>query len=272
MKYTESQLQELHTVEKEILSEIIRICTENKLSFFLDWGSLLGVVRHGGFIPWDDDIDICMPRDDYEIFLEIAPSKLREGYILQHYLTEPLTPQYCAKIRKDNTLFVEEYAVNLPIHQGVYIDIYPIDKVPDNVAVSKRYQQKATFLKQLFISKIIHQPSYTKTKIKKILLSVIRTTLSVLLLPVSREYIYTKLNQHLMKYNGLDCEKVSCIGTKRGEHYVDDIFPLQDAFFEGIAVKVPNHPDRILTDEYGDYMQLPAEEKRIGHCPALFKI
>lgn len=272
MEYSKEQLNRLHLVEKDVLNEIIRVCDENGLLYFVDWGTLLGTVRHGGFIPWDDDIDISMPREDYEVFLRIAPVKLKEEYVLQHFSTEPLTPQYCAKVRKKGTRFVEEYAVNLPIEQGVFIDIYPIDKVPDDEMVSKKYQRRATFWKQLFISKVIRQPSYHKKFLKKVFFSIIRTSIFVMIAPIPRTYIFNKLNKHLQKYNNVECEKVSCIGTKRGEHYAKDVFPLRRMTFEDIEVLVPNEMDKVLRDEYGDYMQLPPADKRIGHCPAVFEV
>lgn len=272
MNYTDEQLYNLHNVEKEILTEVITLCEENNLAYFVDWGTLLGTVRHQGFIPWDDDVDISMPRNDYNTFLEIATKKLRPGYVLQHFSTDPLTPQYCAKVRKDGTKFVEEYAINLPIHQGVFIDIYPIDNLPNDTKISRKYQRKATILKQLFIAKVVRQPSYHKKAIKKILLSCVRKVIAFIIVGIPRQYIFRQLDRHLQQYNSIQCEKVSCIGTSRGEHFREDIYPLETSRFEDLIVRVPHNQKQILEDEYGDFLILPPKEERFGHCPALFQV
>lgn len=107
--YYGEELKKVQECELEILAEVIKVCNENSIEYFVIGGTALGAVRHSGFIPWDDDIDIGMTRDDYERFLKIAPSKLKSDLFLQYYVTEPNSPTYFAKVRKNNTQFVEYY-------------------------------------------------------------------------------------------------------------------------------------------------------------------
>ncbi len=272
MNYTNEQLTKLHDVESDILKEVIRVCVENDIEYFVDWGSLLGVVRHGGFIPWDDDVDISMPRESFEKFLSISPDKLRKGYVLQHFSVDVKTPTYCAKVRKDGTKFVEACNVNIPIHQGVFIDIYPIDYLPDDSKLCDKYRKKAAVLKQLYIAKTITEPSYAKSKLKKAMLTMLRTGLHVALIPVPKVYFYNKLDKHLRQYNEVARERVSCIGTLRGEHQYEEVFPLKTATFEGFNVMVPNDATAVLREEYGDWQKIPPENERIGHTPAIFDL
>ena len=107
MKYTDDQLHKLQDTELEILQEIIRVCNANNITYFTVGGTTLGAIRHNGFIPWDDDIDIGMMRDDYEKFLSVAKTELAEGFSLTYYYTDPNSPTYYAKVRKDGNEFVE---------------------------------------------------------------------------------------------------------------------------------------------------------------------
>ena len=136
--YTKEQLEKIHSTEVEILSEIIRVCSENDIPWFTVGGTTLGAVRHNGFIPWDDDIDIGMLREDYDKFLALAPSCLKEGYILQHFTVDKRTPTYFAKVRKDGTEFIEYSNHSLPIHHGVFVDIMPYDRIPEDQGYAPR--------------------------------------------------------------------------------------------------------------------------------------
>ena len=130
MQYRNEDLIKLQKAETEILSEVIRVCDENGITYFAVGGTALGAVRHSGFIPWDDDVDIGMLREDYERFLKIAPEKLKKGYTLCSAESEPNMPSYFAKVRKDGTVFKEESSKNIKMHHGIFLDVMPYDKIP----------------------------------------------------------------------------------------------------------------------------------------------
>ena len=125
-----SQLKEVQQKELQILLEVDRICKRNGLTYYLIGGSALGAVRHGGFIPWDDDIDIAMPRDDYRKFLKLCSRELPAEYFLQTYTSQPDFPYPFAKVNLNNTTFIENRLHKLNIHHGIFIDVFPLDGVP----------------------------------------------------------------------------------------------------------------------------------------------
>ncbi|MFI3254577.1 MAG: LicD family protein [Eubacteriales bacterium] len=123
-------LRKLQLCELEILREFVRICTKYELRYFLVGGTLLGAVRHQGFIPWDDDIDVAMLREDYDEFAKIAQVEFGETYFYQDYNTDPHYFLSYAKIRKNGTEVYEERFKNSQFHKGVFIDIFPLDYCP----------------------------------------------------------------------------------------------------------------------------------------------
>ena len=122
-------LDKLHSVQIEILDEIVGICDKHNLTYFLIGGTLLGAVRHKGFIPWDDDLDIAMPREDYEKFLKIAKTELDKKYYLHDISIDKNYWQPFIKIRKNNTLFDEKMIDNIETHKGIFVDVFPFDNL-----------------------------------------------------------------------------------------------------------------------------------------------
>ena len=126
----DSKLRQLQLCELEILDEFVRICEKHNLQYYLVGGTLLGAVRHQGFIPWDDDIDVAMPREDYDRFAKISVKELAPQYFYQCPETDPYYFLTYAKIRKNGTEVYEERFKNAKFHKGVFIDIFPLDFCP----------------------------------------------------------------------------------------------------------------------------------------------
>ena len=124
-------LKKLHIVEVEILDEIDRVCKKNNIEYFLIGGTLLGAIRHKGFIPWDDDLDVGMTRENYEKFINIAPNELDSKYYLDNFKTNTNCHLPFSKIRKNNTTMDEEATKNFNNHKGIFVDIFPFDKLKD---------------------------------------------------------------------------------------------------------------------------------------------
>lgn len=270
MEYKPEELKRVQEIEVEILQEIIRVCEEYKLQYWVAYGTLIGTLRHNGFIPWDDDIDIGMMREDYEKFIEVAPSALKKGYTLQHFKTDPKTPTYHAKVRKDGTQFVEWYTRNMNIHHGIFVDIMPHDKVPENEELRAEYRKKAEWRKQLFIAKSVTDTTITRGK-KVWIRTLERRLLHLLVLPISKKWLFKKVDSCLRQYNDTDSHICSSRARQVNEFCLDDLFPLQKHQFENIEVCIPKNCDAVLLGEYGDYMQLPPPEKRITHSPYILK-
>jgi lipopolysaccharide cholinephosphotransferase len=229
----------------EILLEFDRICKEHDLTYWLDHGTLLGAVRHGGFIPWDDDLDVTMPREDYERFLEIAPSALPAKLFLQTQQSDPAYMNFFAKIRDRNSTFIDAWEAkrNIRYHQGIYIDIFPL-----NFIQNKRWTVLA-YKSLVWLSKLLHN-RYIKTK----------TVTS----------LWVKL---LNRFHTPDGAFVVSGGENM--HYVIHvdkaiIFPLGQIEFEGYRFPAPKDTDRYLKSIFGDdYLSLPPEEKRKVHSVSI---
>ena len=134
-------LRKVQLVQLEIVQEIKRVCEKNNIKFFLDSGSLLGAIRHKGFIPWDDDLDIGMLRDDYERFCNLAVFELDSRYVLQTWKTDNNYPLPFAKVRKKNTIYLERRARPLA-ENGIFVDVFPYDYAPNNEKDRQEMRQK----------------------------------------------------------------------------------------------------------------------------------
>ena len=138
-------IKEIQNQQLMILKELDRICQKHNIKYHLMGGTLLGSIRHKGFIPWDDDIDVSMIRADYEMFLDVCGRELNSGYFLQTNKTDKNYIMQFAKLRKNHTLFIEKSMNDLDIHHGIYIDIFPLDNIlPDTKRGS--FQQKLLYI------------------------------------------------------------------------------------------------------------------------------
>ena len=253
------QLALLKKAQLEMLKHFLTICQVLDLKYYLIEGTLLGAVRHNGFIPWDDDIDVAMPRKDYEIFLQKAPALLPPHLFLQNLHSDPYFPANFSKIRNNNTTYIETSVKDFPIHHGVFVDVFPLDIYPDNRFSKLLFKYKNKFLSRIISSYFFYsnpnRPLHTKwvDKLVRILHLSPRKAVQ------KREHLYRSFS------NG------SMLGSFCGAWGEKEITPASwfgdgaDLEFEGLKVKGPVCYHEWLTQVYGDYMQLPPVEKRIGH-------
>lgn len=257
-------LRKVQKVELEILDIVHKVCVENQLKYSLAYGTLIGAVRHQGFIPWDDDIDICMPREDYEKFLEIWPKYKFEDYILQNIETDEDFTQNFTKIRKNHTTFLQPKEEQYKYHKGFFVDIFPGDRVPDSKL--KRQFQFFNIAVNLLYSRKFKSGSSSKT------ISIVENTL--FLFPKSFQKKYRKVAENILKKYNFNSELqyvfASTINAAR-TYYPNDIFEnriLTD--FEGKRFYIFKDYDTCLKIQYGDYMQLPPENERVWtHTPQM---
>ncbi len=130
-------LRKIQLVQLEILLEFDRICKENNLPYQLFFGTLLGAIRHKGFIPRDDDVDVCMLRGDYNRFLQLCEDQLNKDYFLQTYKTDKEYIHSFARIRKNNTLALQRIYSKIAMHHGIFIDNFPLDNILPNTLLGK---------------------------------------------------------------------------------------------------------------------------------------
>jgi len=256
--------------EIEILQQIDRICRKYSLRYFAIGGTALGAVRHEGFIPWDDDIDIGMPRKDYEQLLRVLQTELPEGYHIQSFATEPETPFYFTKIRRDNTLFVEYYLKDYDMHHGIFVDIFPFDHVPQNSKVKKIHEQIGWFLYQLYLAKSLKTVCSSRFGNKKNRKKIyIRKLLHRILIPIPKKVLFGVLDWWVQLFNKREADEIAHIVRRRLRVKVENLEPIRYLKFEHTEIAVPNDYDAYLRGQFGNYETLPPQEKRYGHLPYL---
>lgn len=264
---TQDTLEKIQKIEFDIIQKIDSICRAHNLTYFAIGGSVLGAVRHQGFIPWDDDIDIGMPRKDYEAFLRYASEELPEGYFLQTFHSEKKSPFYFAKVRKDNTKFVEYYLRDLDIHHGLFVDIFPFDNVPDNAAVRKLHYRLCRIASHLYLSKSLTTVCSSRFERKDNYKGIVRKILHIFLLPVPKALLFRLLDRSVQMFNNTECKEISHIVRKRLRIRLEDLYPIIYLPFGEMQMPVPNNYDAYLTAQYGDYKTPPADSKCYGHLP-----
>lgn len=253
-------LDALHRVHLEALLEIDRICRKHGIGYFIIAGTLLGAVRHGGFIPWDDDLDIGMMRGEYERFLQVAPRELAERYFLQTWRDDPGYFFPYAKVRVNNTRFVEHISRLAPCHQGIFVDVFPFDNAPDSPLWRRLHHSLTKMLRVAALARSAYDPPQGALRhgTYKVLQVVTR------LLPLA---FWMSLEQWGMRLcrNGHSRDVVN-IGGAYG--YRRECLPraffqeLADIPFEGVPICSPKRFHEYLSTFYGDYMTPPPPDKR----------
>lgn len=242
-------LRELQITQLQILKDVTSFCDDNGIEYFLTSGTLLGAIRHGGFIPWDDDVDIAMPRKDFEQFLGLA-DRLPSVYCCQATRFDACYPIPIVKIRKKGTVMKEPSMAHLDIEHGIWIDIFPLDKVCDRASVKKR-------------AHMIH--SITTAIGYKLGTAFPKKKTTILFCKVVNLFGIQKLDSLRTKLMALDEEKngtlltnyASNLGSERLLMDESVFFPAKKAKFEEHCFSVPADSDTWLKKAYGDYMTPP---------------
>lgn len=248
----------LQQIQLQILDEIVRICKENGLRYCLTGGTCLGAVRHKGFIPWDDDIDVKMPRMDFNRFIEITSEDNDSDFFLDYYLTNPNYGRCFAKYCKKNTLFIEPNGLK----QAIYVDIFVQDKVPGPEYTAK--SKLPILIHKLDAITTVRWEGLRGRDFKtKIVYYATRW------MPVKW---FFKLETRLMtRFENTDAQYYLNYGSPynlvKETIPISEFEPYTQLEFEGKMYNAPRNWDLYLSRIYGDYMTLPPVEKRVTHYP-----
>lgn len=250
----------------DLLDEIDAFCKQRDIPYFISYGTLIGAVRHKGFIPWDDDIDVCMFREDYERFVREFHSDRPEIRLLS-FETDPDYNRPFAKVSNENTIFIEN-AANTKMN-GIYVDIFPLDYCQNpNEPVSKHIK-KIKLLRWLKDFKVIRF-SRKRSFVKNAVLAVGK----IVTAPFSVRSLAMKLEKCCKTYSRENSAYVGCLVDL--VYGLGDIFPVDwltettELEFEGKFYPAPKRYHDVLTKQYGDYMQLPPVEKRKRHSLEIY--
>ena len=265
MDNSDNWKKRLQKAELEILIEIVRVCEQLHIKYIIYYGTMLGAVRHHGFIPWDDDIDIAMPREDYEIFVKEAQYHMASKYMVQNYLTDPETNILWTKVRNKNTVFLEKNNMEFDICHGIFVDIFPLDRCKKKIIhyklecfAKKKFNMIACCYSSEFVASV-------RNPVKKIVMNIIRFTLCKKIKVcdmLEREDVRRKK----VNEKGDDCYPISGF-TDKGIMTYGELFETRKYLFEGVYLDGPAEYDKYLTKVYGDYMKLPDNAHRITHEP-----
>lgn len=262
----------LHKVDMDIVKEVVRICDAHGFKYYMLGGTMLGAIRHKGFIPWDDDIDLGMPRDDYEAFLEIAQKELPEYLRVVNYRNDPNYQYYITRVQDTQTRVVEERIGNDSKYTCASIDIFPIDGTPNNALARKIYFFRVLYhraLMSLCYKDSIDRKRKRSAKEKLLLWVMERIPVEKLTTPYKQKCKIDKL------LRSQKVEGSAYIGNIMGAYRTREIVPAdfygEGAYypFEDMQLRGMAKADEYLTFTYGDYMKLPPEDQRKTHFKIL---
>lgn len=256
-------LQKLHALHLVLANELKRICNKYNIKYFMVKGTLLGAIRHKGFIPWDDDMDFGMKRKNYEKFLQVCKKELdQEKFYLQTEATDELYTFEFAKLRLEGTEIIEEFSKDVNTHHGIFIDIFPFDNVADNVILRFFQIKKFWFYRSLSWVKCGYGSKLRKKEFKYKVTKIVSKLFSI-------EFIKKQKKIGLTKYNNKNTKYIICgdghFGIKKeiiNSEWIEAVteYQFEDEIFLGIK-----DYDNYLKHFYGDYMTLTPEGKRNRH-------
>ncbi len=251
-------MNELQSKIFNLFKVFLEVCEKLQLKYYMFAGTAIGALREEGFIPWDDDLDVAMPRGDYEIFITEAQKLLPDSIFLQTYKTDKYFPRNFAKLRDSNTTFVEVGMEKVKINHGVFLDVFPLDVYPELSELPKSFKIKEKFYKYATLCGLKDKSSY-KIRIRNAVFKALG--------------FHKRTDKYLEKF-----EKIVFNLKGTPKYYTNSLFINKsnlfniewfgdgvEATFEGLKVKVPTRYDEYLTEKYGNWRERPPLEQQVGH-------
>lgn len=248
----------------QLLRNFVKICDDLKLPYYLVCGSALGAVKYGGFIPWDDDIDVALRREDYDVFCQKAPNMLPTHIFLQNYHTEESFPAIYSKLRDSTTTCVEESVAKLPINHGICIDIFPLDGYPTDVRMQQRLERRKQLYARLLSIPCV-RPEHWKEQIIK--------PFRILGIGKKTARIAERYTSYISAWPTHESIVLANHGNWQGrlDYHNRDVYGDGVIIkFEGLPVQIPSRYEEYLKQKYGDFYQDPPKDKQRSHHRYLY--
>jgi lipopolysaccharide cholinephosphotransferase len=265
MVLSSEDLRKLQLVQLKILKEVHGMCEKHNIQYFLTCGTLIGAVRHKGFIPWDDDIDIGMLREEYDKFCTVCKTELSDDYFLQTIETDPGYGNAFGKFMLKKTLFISKMSGKAKKKSGIPIDIFPYDCIPNGKYRQSIQRKIVNTLRMAYLVKKKYLVMGNYPKLKRMLYCSCYRMLSFLPSSLIRHLLYNTI----IKYSYLGKNK-NCLVTIFGlSHFkgiteINNLRNLTLVPFEDGTFYIPKEYDTILSKLYGDYMTFPPPDKRVS--------
>lgn len=249
--FISAEMKKVWAVEMELLKKLLDVCEKHHLRIWAEGGTLLGAVRHHGYIPWDDDIDMAMPREDYDKLQAIAKDQFKTPFFFQSGYTD-IFPYGMAKLRMEGTTAITVGSVPYQFHQGIFIDIFPLDTVPDDESQLNNFIEEIETRRAEMKLHCNHAFSLTNPKYNWKIFKLKRKVNSI-----GFTNYYKSYDDYCKQYTKTNNSRVSLISWKWQPRYLRKKECYGDTLmlpFEDIIIPVPAGYDEILTTQFGDYM------------------
>lgn len=269
--YTTEELAKLHETLYDILEEIVRVCDLCHIPYFIQGGTAIGAFFEQAILPWDDDMDVGLTRENYNRFLKEAPSKLKPDFFMQWPGSDPHTPYYFVKVMKRNTLFVDEDFKDIPMEKGIFIDVFPFDKVPDNATLQKAQRIACNFFNCCFMGKEIwlwnhfRKPQIARPHKDRGVIPCFFNWLVDACLP--KKAIYKILSALQGMFNGCDTTYYNMVLMPRDHISVKSIENPEKRPFGRLTVWAPSDLETYLRHHYPRLRRYIPKEEQQNHRP-----
>ncbi len=271
-EYDQEILEHVQACELSILHDFMEVCERYDLEWFALAGTVLGAVRHQGFIPWDDDIDVGLPAEDLEKLLEVMETEYSDKYVVMNAAHDIEYPLATTRLMLRGTEFREEPLKDMPCDLGIFLDIYALDAVPDDERAYRRQAWDAWFWSHVRILQSIPNPVILQRGWKGSAIRTICRAASTMLRVsgLSKERVFAKEQEARNRYRGQDTKRFAylCDTNRFSTTFVrDEVLPAAKLPFCDVEINVPANYVEHLTVQFGDYMTLPPVEQRKNHFP-----
>ena len=267
--YSPETLRNLQLIELEILKKFAAMCRKHGLRYFAAYGTLLGAVRHQGFIPWDDDIDVAMPRKDFDRVRDLVAAEMGPEYAYLSSETNDAYPFVTGRITRKGTEFRTLPMKNIPCDFGVFLDIFPMDQLPDDEKARNRMFKICWLRDKWHILRTMPFPHSPFHGVMKGIVYAGCAVISCVARLFPGKAVYGHWKKAALRLKDQDTGYLAyCAGMKPYLYPREAIFPLKEMPFEDMMIPVPQDAHRVLVMNFGpDYMTPPPEGKRSGVIP-----